>query len=98
MCSLEPNKNFKWIAEEARKNADMTFAVAGSINRNVFSEGLGFELPPNMKLLGFVSDEEANSYSNLVLRKLRINNAGIRTAKNGNGIGIWQPYHQLCTQ
>ena len=61
MCSLEPNKNFKWIAEEARKNADMTFAVAGSINRNVFSEGLGFELPPNMKLLGFVSDEEAKT-------------------------------------
>ncbi len=61
MCSLEPNKNFKWIAEEARKNADMTFAVAGYINRNVFSEGLGFELPPNMKLLGFVSDEEAKT-------------------------------------
>lgn len=39
----------------------MTFAVAGSINRNVFSEGLGFELPPNMKLLGFVSDEEAKT-------------------------------------
>lgn len=61
MCSLEPNKNFKWIAEEARKNAGVTFAVAGSINRNVFSEGLGFELPPNMKLLGFVSDEEAKT-------------------------------------
>ena len=39
----------------------MTFAVAGSINRKVFSEGLGFELPPNMKLLGFVSDEEAKT-------------------------------------
>ena len=37
MCSLEPNKNFKWIAEEAKNNADMTFAVAGSINRKVFS-------------------------------------------------------------
>lgn len=61
MCSLEPNKNFKWIAEEAKNNADMTFAVAGSINRKVFSEGLGFELPPNMKLLGFVSDEEAKT-------------------------------------
>ena len=61
MCSLEPNKNFKWIAEEAKNNAAMTFAVAGSVNRKVFSEGLGFELPPNMRLLGFVSDEEAKT-------------------------------------
>lgn len=61
MCSLEPNKNFKWIAEEAKINTDMIFAVAGSINKNVFSEGLGFEVPANMKLLGFVSDEEAKT-------------------------------------
>lgn len=50
------------------------------------------------KIIAFNDGKEDNSYSNLVLRKLRINNAGIRTAKNGNGIGIWQPYHQLCTQ
>lgn len=61
MCSLEPNKNFKWIAEEAKNNSNISFAVAGSINKEVFSEGLGFELPSNMKLLGFVSDEEAKT-------------------------------------
>lgn len=61
MCSLEPNKNFKWIAEEAKNNPNISFAVAGSINKEVFSEGLGFELPSNMKLLGFVSDEEAKT-------------------------------------
>ncbi len=61
MCSLEPNKNFKWIAEVAKRNPDQTFAVAGSINERVFAEGLGFECPENMKLLGYVSDEEAKT-------------------------------------
>lgn len=61
MCSLEPNKNFKWIAEMARLNHDQIFAVAGSINKTVFAEGLGFKCPENMKLLGYVSDEEAKT-------------------------------------
>lgn len=54
MCSLEPNKNFKWIAEEAKENSDAIFAVAGSINKKVFADGLGFDCPENMKLLGYV--------------------------------------------
>lgn len=61
MCSLEPNKNFKWIAEVARRNPDQVFAVSGSINKKVFADGLGFECPENMKLLGYVSDEEAKT-------------------------------------
>jgi glycosyltransferase involved in cell wall biosynthesis len=61
MFSLEPNKNFKWIAEVAKRNPDETFAVAGSINKDIFAEGLGFECPDNMKLLGYVSDEEAKT-------------------------------------
>ncbi len=61
MCSLEPNKNFKWIAEAAKQNPKMIFAVAGSINKRVFSEGLGFDCPDNMRLLGYVSDEEAKT-------------------------------------
>lgn len=61
MCSLEPNKNFKWIAETAKKNSNEIFAVAGSINEKVFADGLGFECPDNMKLLGYVSDEEAKT-------------------------------------
>lgn len=61
MCSLEPNKNFKWIAEVAKRNPEMVFAVAGSINEKVFADGLGFECPTNMKLLGYVSDEEAKA-------------------------------------
>ena len=61
MGSMEPNKNFKWIAEVAVKMPDDVFAVAGSINEKVFSEGIGFKCPQNMKLLGFVSDEEAKT-------------------------------------
>lgn len=61
MCSLEPNKNFKWIAEVAKRNPERTFAVSGSINETVFADDMGFECPENMKLLGYVSDEEAKT-------------------------------------
>jgi glycosyltransferase involved in cell wall biosynthesis len=61
MCSLEPNKNFKWIAEVAKENPNQIFAIAGSINKKVFAEGLGFECPDNMKMLGYVTDEEAKT-------------------------------------
>lgn len=61
MGSLEPNKNFKWIAEVAKRNPQSTFAIAGSLNQKVFANGLGFECPENVKLLGFVSDEEAKT-------------------------------------
>lgn len=61
MSSMEPNKNFKWIAETARMNSDEVFAVAGSVNKKIFADGLGFECPENMKLLGYISDEEAKT-------------------------------------
>lgn len=61
MCSLEPNKNFKWIAEAAKQNPNEVFAVSGSINEKIFVSGLDFECPQNMKLLGYVSDEEAKT-------------------------------------
>lgn len=61
LSSLEPNKNFKWIAEEALKNPDEVYVIAGSINKKVFSNGLGFECPDNMKLIGYVTDEEAKT-------------------------------------
>lgn len=61
MGSLEPNKNFKWVANVAKNNPNYFFAVAGSINEKIFADGLGFECPSNMKLLGYVSDEEAKT-------------------------------------
>lgn len=61
MSSLEPNKNFKWIADQAVKNGSNLYVIAGSINEKVFSEGLGFKCPNNMKLIGYISDEEAKT-------------------------------------
>lgn len=57
--SVEPNKNFRWVAEVAKRNPDQIFAVSGSVNEKVFSDGLGFKCPSNMRFLGYVSDEEA---------------------------------------
>jgi len=59
LSSLEPNKNFKWIAEVANRNKKSQFVIAGSINKEIFLEGLGFECPSNMRLLGYVSDADA---------------------------------------
>ena len=61
MCSLEPNKNLNWVAQTAMENPKEIFAIAGSINKSVFSNGLGIECPDNVKLLGYVSDEEAKT-------------------------------------
>ena len=61
MSSLEPNKNFKWIADMANNNPNEKFVIAGSINDKIFAEGLGFRCPDNMKLIGYVSDEEAKT-------------------------------------
>lgn len=61
MGSLEPNKNFKWVAEIAKRNPHDMFVVAGSMNDKVFADGLGFECPQNMKLVGYVSDAEAKT-------------------------------------
>ncbi len=61
MCSLEPNKNFKWIAEIAKKYEDIIFVISGSINKKVFANGMGFECPDNVKLIGYITDEEAKS-------------------------------------
>ena len=61
MCSLEPNKNFRWIAEAAKNDPEQLYAVAGSVDKNVFKEGMGFDCPDNMKLLGYITDEEAKT-------------------------------------
>lgn len=59
--SFDPNKNFGWIAEVASKNPNMIFAVAGTVNKTVFSAKFGFECPDNLKLLGYITDEEAKT-------------------------------------
>ena len=61
MSSMAPNKNFRWIAEAAKNNPQNAFAVSGAINTKVFGDIFDFELPDNLKFLGYVSDEEAKS-------------------------------------
>lgn len=61
MSSLAPNKNFRWIALSARNNPEYTFAVSGKVNKKVFGDIFDFEVPDNLKFLGYVSDEEAKS-------------------------------------
>ena len=59
MSSLSPNKNFRWIALAARNNPEYAFAVSGAVNKKVFGDAFDFEIPKNLKFLGYVSDEEA---------------------------------------
>lgn len=61
ISSMEPNKNFRWIAEVARNNPQDIFVVAGKTDKRVYADGLAFEIPSNMKYLGYIRDEEAKS-------------------------------------
>ena len=61
MSSLEPNKNFKLIADAAKRDSSQLFVIAGSINERIFSNGVGFECPENIKLIGYISDEEGKT-------------------------------------
>lgn len=61
ISNLAPNKNLKWIAENAKLNPHEKYAVAGAVNKKVFGDSLGMDLPPNLCLLGYVSDGEAKA-------------------------------------
>ena len=61
MSSIEPNKNLKWITEEAQANQKQIFAVAGHVNKKVFNDVMESDYPNNMKLLGYISDNETKT-------------------------------------
>ncbi|MEE1158263.1 MAG: hypothetical protein UHS51_02470, partial [Atopobiaceae bacterium] len=54
MATLARNKNVRWIYEVARRNPDAVFAIAG-----MRYETDDVSRPSNVRLLGFVSDEDA---------------------------------------
>ena len=58
--SLEPNKNLNWVFNVARNNPGEIFAVGGGINNAVFAQTFS-SVPENVRLLGYLSDEEAKS-------------------------------------
>lgn len=56
LSQLSKNKNGKWIIEVAKRNPDLTFAIAGK-PYEIEQE----KMPKNVKILGFISDEDACS-------------------------------------
>ena len=55
LATLAKNKNGSWIIKVAKRNPNLTFAMAGKIYETEY----GSDLPENVHLLGFVSDEDA---------------------------------------
>lgn len=54
LSTLAKNKNGQWIINAAKRNPEGTFAIAGK-----YYETEDVEIPPNVHMLGFVSDEDA---------------------------------------
>ena len=54
LSTLSRNKNGKWLIENARYNPDCVYAIAGK-----YYETDKFNIPENVHILGFISDEDA---------------------------------------
>lgn len=54
LATLSKNKNCRWIIEAAKKNPDYLFAIAGKHYETIYNE-----IPSNVYMLGYVSDEDA---------------------------------------
>ena len=54
MATRAYHKNGRWVCEVAKRNPQLTFAIAGG-SYDADEQGM----PPNVHLLGFVSDEDA---------------------------------------
>lgn len=59
--SIEPNKNLKWIIETAARNQDEVFVIAGKIDEHVYKPNDRQDIPENVKLIGYISDEEVKT-------------------------------------
>ena len=54
LSTLSRNKNGQWIIENAKYNPDCVYAIAGK-----YYETDKFDIPENVHMLGFISDEDA---------------------------------------
>ena len=54
LSTLSRNKNGRWIIENAKYNPDCVYAIAGK-----YYETDKFDIPENVHMLGFISDEDA---------------------------------------
>lgn len=59
LATAAKNKNFPWIAEAAKNNPESLFAVAGTVDIEKLGDNFGGNLPENVILLGYVSDDDA---------------------------------------
>lgn len=55
---LAPYKNFNWILETAKRNPNMIFVITGWHNKKTHKNQKKSQLPRNIRILGYVSDEE----------------------------------------
>lgn len=60
LSSLSPNKNFKWILEEARQNPEETFAITG-MRIELFSDADLGDKPDNVIFTGYICDEQVKA-------------------------------------
>lgn len=56
LATLAANKNVNWIVQVAKRNPNETFVIGGKIYESEHEN-----IPPNINLLGFISDETACS-------------------------------------
>lgn len=61
LSSMAPNKNFNWIIENAKKNPDQIYVIAGMQKKDIYGEKGSNQLAQNVKYLGYISDEEAKA-------------------------------------
>lgn len=59
LATAAKNKNFPWIVQQAINNPDLTFVTAGKIDLEKLGNTIGQDLPSNLTLLGYVSDDQA---------------------------------------
>lgn len=57
LASLAPNKNLRWILENAKKHPDTTYVIAGRF----LGDRSGIEKLPNIVLVGYAKDAEARA-------------------------------------
>lgn len=57
LASLAPNKNLRWILENARRHPEVTYVVAG----RALGDKSGIEKMPNIVLVGYAKDAEARA-------------------------------------
>ena len=60
LSSLSPNKNFKWILEEARQNPKETFVISG-MKIELFSDADLGDKPDNVIFTGYIRDEQVKA-------------------------------------